>query len=246
ASNGGVFEVTLSAPNGLVDENPVNNQGSSTFDPVMVFEGKVVLNYTTNARGFENFMQIKDHAGQIVLSRTNMANNTNYIDELDLIPGCYTLEFFDSGDDGLYYWYWDAIGLNIGGGQLRFRKELTPGFYTNLRTFHPEFGRSIQFDFVLMDEATSTEEETSLQSYLSVYPNPSREVVNVEWRSTAAQDLQLEVVDAMGRLIHQERLNYSGNESMIHQLMVGDWASGVYFLKVHDGKKVMVRQVVRE
>ncbi|MEM9819837.1 MAG: LamG-like jellyroll fold domain-containing protein [Bacteroidota bacterium] len=246
ASEGGIFTVRLLAPNGQADENIRNNVGHAEFDPVMVFEGDIILNYTTNSRGYENFMQIKDHAGEVVLFRNDMANNTNYVDELDLLPGCYSLEFIDSGDDGLYYWYWDAVGLNVGGGQLRFRKELAPGIYTNLRTFHPEFGRSIQYDFVLKGQTTSTQEEAALQSYLSIYPNPTSGEVTIEVKGAGANDLQLEIFDLTGRLIQQEQIGRLNNAEVRHQLDISQLVNGLYLLKVMDGTKVMVRQLVKQ
>lgn len=246
AADGGIFEVNLIAPNGMVDEYLANNQSRSSFNPVMVFDGSVILNYTTNSRGYENVMQITDHTGEVVLFRDNMANNTNYNDELDLAPGCYTLNFFDAGDDGLYYWYWAAIGQNIGAGQLRFRKELAPGIFTNLRTFHPEFGRSIQFDFVLMDETTSTDEEELLQSYLSIYPNPTLDEINIEVRGAKENELSLELIDVTGRVLLRDQILRTNNEQVFKKVDLSAFADGVYFLRMMDGEQVMMRQVVKQ
>jgi len=47
---------------------------------------------------------LKDGAGNIVMSRSNLNNATNYNDTLHLAAGCYSFRMIDGSKDGLSFW----------------------------------------------------------------------------------------------------------------------------------------------
>jgi len=218
---------------------------SSTFNPPAVFQGNIVLNYKTNNRAFESGLILRDHAGDIVMTRFNMSNNTTYIDELDLPPGCYTLEFSDSNDDGLYYWYWDAVGQSVGSGYLRIDEEVSPGNYSTVQQFESEFGRSIQFDFMLLDETTSTENSSDLTSSISVYPNPTGGEVTLELQGFKNKTIDIQIVDVNGRRLGSQNFYKESEGMIIKRIDLTEYPAGIYFLKINDGEQVRVKQVVK-
>ena len=240
-----IFYASVSQPNGGSDEYSNNNTLSSEYRNVTVFEGNMLLNYNTNGRGFENKMYLRDAAGNIVLQRETMANYTSYTDELDLAPGCYSIEFLDSGDDGLYYWYWDAIGQNIGAGSLRFQIELDNGFVITLHSFEPEFGSSIHFDFVLADDMVPVENVDKLQSYISLFPNPTNDIFTVELGGFDNEEVILELFDLNGRLLQNR--NFTGTSELVNeQFNLNGYANGLYYLRIQHGEEVWVKQVVKD
>jgi len=73
--------------------------------------------------------------------------------------------------------------------------------------------------------------EASNSAGLTLFPNPSSDQVRIQWSDPAAQ--QLEVVDALGRVVYQEQLRQQGNNERV--LAVGDWANGLYTVRMSGG-----------
>ena len=57
-----------------------------------------------NLAGLETKYRIVDEYGNLALNRTNLINNKEYKDTLQLGVGCYSLIFTDTGDDGIDFW----------------------------------------------------------------------------------------------------------------------------------------------
>ncbi len=247
--NGGgtqYFEVTVSQPNGGADAYAQNNYLQSAFDAVQVFDyEEVVLNYKTNNRGEENAMVVRDHLGNTVLERLVMADNTEYSDVLDLPDGCYSLEFTDSGDDGLYYWYWDAIGLNVGSGYLRFRRKLSETVYVTIKSFEPEFGSFVHYDFV-MGQLVKTADPVDRPTLLSVYPNPAATHLFVDLVGYENSDVQIVLYNSIGQMIDRQFLDDNPFHQTQVEFDVAHLSAGMYQVQVYDGVKMRYRQVVVE
>lgn len=76
---------------------------------------------------------------------------------------------------------------------------------------------------------------------LSVYPNPTNGLVNVSVKLNTANDVTLEVMNALGAVVNTTSLgNTSGTQ---HQLDLGDLPTGVYFVKVSAGSAVSVERI---
>ena len=78
-----------------------------------------------------------------------------------------------------------------------------------------------------------------------VYPNPTSNIVNVQFTNHQSQITEIQLVDAYGRLLDVVRAkNYSPLQTT--QIDFSRYATGIYFIKaVADGKTVAVRKVVR-
>ena len=84
--------------------------------------------------------------------------------------------------------------------------------------------------------------EASSSAGLTLYPNPSSDQVRIQWNDPAAQ--QLEVVDALGRVVYQEQLRQQGNNERV--LAVGDWANGLYTVRVLGQKAQQVSRFIKK
>lgn len=97
------FNVTLSNPNGVADENPANNSGSSSFS--MIPDGASVdfLILTDNYPS-ETTWEIRNASNVVVASDGPYnQNQTTFNYSFCLPAGCYTLNIFDSFGDGLQF-----------------------------------------------------------------------------------------------------------------------------------------------
>ncbi len=184
-----LFHVELIGVNGGdIDSYDANDRYTTHFDLPTVYPSTIVLYYKTNNRPEENSLFVRDALGNVRFSRTAHTAGTTYRDTLDFEPGCYTVEFLDTGDDGLKFW----ADPGAGSGWFRFRN------LSNqiLRTFEPEFGSSIKASFA-MENIVSVPEVTRMP-VVTVFPNPGQDQVTVRMES-ASGDARIQLFDAAGR-----------------------------------------------
>lgn len=237
-----IFEARILTVNGSADEQPDNDFGQSTFTPARVFDYDDPLEFqvNTNLVPSDNSYLIKDSEGNIVLERDNLMATTQYKDALDLPAGCYTMELEDTGNDGLSFWFFP----NNGNGSVRFNRLINGTIALSIKSFNADFGGGVQFDFV-MPELVGTED---LETYrlLSVFPNPTFDELNIELHGFENEILTMELTDLTGRVLMAKTLNNQGINQHIEAISLTDFAKGMYFLKVSDGERNWVRQVVKQ
>jgi len=240
------FFAQISGVNGGNDEYQDNNTMQSTVELPRVFaiEQLLQFHFRTNNRASENRYSIRDAGGNVVLERDNMSNATTYMDDIELPAGCYTLHVEDSGDDGLSYWYWDAIGENVGSGSASFKRYINDAVQLTIQGFQPEFGRNLFFDFVL-PVTTSNEDLTEARRF-SAYPNPAHNELTVELQGFEAQELHLQLFSLTGQLMTAERLPHDGSGFIQHELDMSALPAGIYLLKVQGQDRVWTREVVKQ
>ena len=239
----GIFHVEVSNPNGGADGYAANNTYESEFEKAYMLLGENVLNYKTNNRGYENSLVVRDHAGNVVIERDNMLNNTQYTDQLDLPPGCYTMEFNDTGHDGLYYWYWAQIGQNVGTGFLKFRRKLNAVVWLDIKVFEPEFGSFVHFDFIVPETVSNAQLDKA--QLISVYPNPASDYLQVDLLGFEGKNLEVELINASGQLLERKVLDALDHQTLV-RFEVNSYPNGLYFVKVNDGKRVVTKRVVKQ
>lgn len=237
-----IFEVTISQPNGGQDQYANNNYLTSSFAEATILDDPdLILQTRTNNRGSENRYTIKDHNGEVVLERNNMSNGTTYSDEISLPAGCYSLDFEDDGDDGLEFWYWAVVGENVGVGALSFRRVITPTASIAVKTFDPDFGGGLKFDFVIPQSEAAAEIE--MPRRFSVYPNPASDEVSIELQGFPNQTFNVQLSDLTGRVIKEGIIDHRF-DTQVHAFRLPDVAGGMYSLKIWNGKEVRVREIV--
>ena len=159
----------------------------------------LIIRFLTNNRASENSYTIRDNAGDIVFERSNFSNGTLYKDEVNLPAGCYTLTFEDTGNDGLDFWYWAAIGQNVGTGSLSIARRITPTLDVPVKQFNPDFGGTLYYDFVVGDITSTTQEETP--SLFSAYPNPTSDLLNIDLVGLQGQDIKFDLISVFVRVL---------------------------------------------
>ncbi len=238
-----IFEVTVSEPNGVADEYAQNNVMRSEFELPRLFEdleADFLISLKTNNQPQENSYTVKDASGNIVISRDNLSANTTYTDDLDLPPGCYSLELLDSDGDGLSFW----ADPNAGTGNLHIKRYLTPTNTLTFVSFEPEFGSIIKYDFVL-GTITPTEDVNDTFRFFSIAPNPTEGEAKIELQGFAG-DFNIELVSLTGQILNNETLRLYENEHRIHTISLRDFPAGMYFVRIVGEDKVWTKSVVKE
>lgn len=238
----GTLEVSISEPNGASDEYANNNRLTSDFELPEILSLPIRIQIRTNNRGNENSYTLKDREGNIIFSRNNMESATTYKDDVDLTPGCYTLELLDSGDDGLSYWFYDATNQNVGSGSFQIFLRPNPNLAVPYKTFESEFGTSIRYDFSMEDFPVSVEPEQP--RLMSVYPSPTQGTFTLEMIGFTQSDLSWELTDVNGQLLMRQDINQAGGTEIREQIDIHRFPSGMYFIKIFDGVNTHVRPVI--
>jgi Concanavalin A-like lectin/glucanases superfamily/Peptide-N-glycosidase F, C terminal/Secretion system C-terminal sorting domain len=239
-----VFIVTILEPNGAADQYLPNNTLRSAYVNAAVLDhDQLLLNYKTNNRAEENTMYLRDYSGSIVLQRIVMADVTEYTDALDLPSGCYTLEFLDTGGDGLDYWYWNQTGQGVGTGYLRIRRQLPSGNFMTVRTFEPEFGSFINFDFII-PQTVSTLEPGDKPTWLSVFPNPATDLIYVDLIGFEQEDVLVSLYNTLGQRLDEKIITNNLQQQAQVIFEAADLPAGVYQIVVEAGTKLRSAQVV--
>ncbi|MCR9288809.1 MAG: T9SS type A sorting domain-containing protein [Bacteroidetes bacterium] len=237
-----VFEVKISSPNGQLDENPDNDFASMPFESARIFDydgDPLELTINTNLIAYDNYYTIKDSDGNIVMERDSLEANQQYKEALELPAGCYTMNFYDIANDGLEFWFFPENGQ----GFLRFRRYANPQVALSIKSFDPDFGAGVQFDFII-PETTHTKD---LDHYrlLSTYPNPTSGDLNVELHGFQNEDFEIEIIDLTGKILKKETIKNNPSDQIIFPIDVADLNAGMYFVRVLSEDRVWTQQFVK-
>jgi hypothetical protein len=189
-----IFNVHLSLPNGTADEYAKNDSYASRFVKAPTFTGSIVIRYKTNKVPEENWYQITDKDGKVVFENYDATTpSTTYFDSLTLATGNYSFYFFDEGENGINFWATPADGA----GTLAFRKNrLNTG--TPLKTFNPDFGRFVQYDFSVIGPS-SVSDAGERQKMLRVYPNPAHDQLTIDLTGYEGEKFKYSIVSYSGK-----------------------------------------------
>jgi hypothetical protein len=89
---------------------------------------------------------------------------------------------------------------------------------------------------------TNVEENILNPVRVTIFPNPASEIINIEFDSPTERELKLFLLDAQGKLVKTEQIE-SGITNK--QINMQDLPSGIYYLRVINGKLVNVYKVVK-
>jgi hypothetical protein len=225
------FTARLVSVNGQTDQYAPNNQMSSEFNIPDVVPTPVIVYFRTNLFGNESSYDLRDENDNIIFSRSNMANNTIYRDTLYETSGCFTLNVYDSDEDGLAFF---ANNDGSGGVQLRRMNGFT------YKTFGSDFGAGFSYQFTANSPLTI--EEPSVEPSLSVFPNPADEMLNIELMGI--QKGTWELYNMQGQRLRSGIVNGTGYELI--NVDIQDMAAGLYLVRLSSNGQVMSKKVVIE
>lgn len=225
------FEAVVTNPNGIMDQNVINNKSISEFIvPPFFNTNQIVLNLTTDNYGEETSWEVRDENGTLIESGPDSAyaDNTT-IQEVITLPTdelCYTFTIFDE--------YADGICCGHGSGSYSLEDENS----NVMMSSGGEFGSSESFTFNT-SQLLSTSEEFNLDNSISIYPNPAVNTINVNY--TENTNLQYKINNILGQEVLKGVLNESNK-----QINISTFQSGVYFLTINNPKATLVKKIMKK
>jgi len=226
------FNIDIVSANGTSDDYDYDNTYSVEFEAPKTYPSDFYIWTITNNAASENELYVYDENGNVIFSRTNFANSTQYKDTLSLPSGCYKMEFLDSDGDGLGF-----FANSDGNGSIKTKMLGGP----QLDQFDSDFGTHITHYFTV--GYTLSEEEIESYTSVEIFPNPSETIFNIEIEGFG-KSMSIAVLDATGREIFSELI--SGSEHIVKtQVDLGEMECGIYFIKISNGEKQQIKRLIK-
>lgn len=220
AASNNIFNVNVTMANNSTDEYVYNNQMTSSFEvPDMVPAYFYVL-FKTNSAAAESSFDLQDAQGNVLFQRNSLTNNTIYKDTFNLNTGCYTLNIYDSGNDGISFW-----ANSDGSGYIQLR-EVGAGI---LKSFQTDFGGDVSYNFTVVNPLSTGEIE--IPNSMIAYPNPTSSIINVE--VIGLKNGEWSLCNSLGQNVLNG--NIDSNELYKMTLDLSSQPAGLYFLKANNG-----------
>jgi hypothetical protein len=247
------MEISLDNPNGTTDENVANN----TIDLDVPVAPETTLGITvyihTDAYAGETSWDIRNSAGDIVASESYEAGpgnggtggpdaNTTHVHAVVLQDAfdCHSFTIYDSFGDGILP-YGSTAGDLLG-------YEIVDGFGNDVISLVEladnggvNFGDSNTNSMVTTDVLSVN--ESSLNSTLSVYPNPVSDNLNIAFELTETERITIDVMNLLGQVVLSKDLGTLSSGYSLQNLNVSNLNSGLYLVNINTKDSQVVRKI---
>lgn len=232
-NNTHALEIVAQHPNAVTDENPDNNSIEGELRKGSYSSNLVTLNIQTDNWGSETTWKVQTSSGTTVAAGGPYANGPNTplkTVNLDLDPGdCYSFTIFDQYSDGMCCsqgnGYFEMIDVNT--QQTLFRG-----------------GEFKQRDIRRIDVNTVGIEAVEEVAALTMYPNPARDQVNLDFDLKSAETVTFEVVTLDGRQLLTHQAGHLSPGFQHEQITLSNLQAGIYLLHIQAGELTSVRKLV--
>lgn len=239
------FTATITNPNGGTDQNPENNSYSSSYSiPPNYTENKLVFELKTNNYGSFYSDTLKDASGNVVFYRPasgSLANSTVYNDTVNLANGCYTYILYSK--DPYPTFPEGAFGLacpfySVGSP---YDKIINGSTGATQITFNTWFGKEIWWPFTIND-ALSVQNVNNTEGLVNIYPNPAKDMVNVNITLPTLQNVTIAVYTILGTKVFQE--TYKEILSSVVPINLSGNPNGVYIVNIITQNKSISQKII--
>ncbi len=216
SAGNGVFEATVSEPNGATDEYPTNNQFVSYYDNASIYPSTFIIKFKTNKVAHQNSYEIRSNTGELIFEKDGFENETIYRDTIHLAGGCYDFYLFDSGDNGISFW-----ANSQGSGYLKFY-DIEGNF---LESFNGDFGDRIYKSF-FADVNLSHNDYYAGGLSFDILPNPNPGRFKLSYHAQKEGFYTIHIINIHGQTVWQSE-NYLDAQGSI-DINIQDYPSGIY------------------
>ena len=76
-----------------------------------------------------------------------------------------------------------------------------------------------------------------------IYPNPSKDVFNVEFTSVVKQDLEFRIINSIGEVVYRDNIkNHIGQYS--NSISLEGYSRSIYFLEIHTDDGILNKKII--
>ena len=88
------------------------------------------------------------------------------------------------------------------------------------------------------------DDNSTSEHSINLYPNPTKDVINIELKEDLGRNVQIALFDNMGRIINRQS-NVAFNANNLIQIDFSQYSSGLYYLQLSSGKKSLTAAVIK-
>lgn len=198
--------------------------------------GKAKLRLYIDRYGTETSWNVKNSSGTIVAQggpyTDASSNGTRLIEsEFNLATaGCYTFEIKDAYGDGI------NSGYGVGGYTIIDNDS------TIIVSSNGKYNSGEKKDIKLVSVIGLNDVENNI-SYINVYPNPVKDIANLDITLSESSNATIQVVDLMGRtLIDLGTKSFKAGQNSI-ELNTTNLSNGMYFVKINSNNGVATKKI---
>ena len=145
-----------------------------------------------------------------------------------------------TGADSIYVEFSNGTSSNDTSGTVTFNAN-NAGETVTVIAFGPCSSDTATFTF---DVNQISVDEDFLNGTLSIYPNPTRGLFNVEFATASATDVEISIVNMVGQVISNEVVTVNGLYN--NQFDLSNESAGVYFIKFTTEEGVFTERITVE
>jgi parallel beta-helix repeat protein len=145
-----------------------------------------------------------------------------------------------TGADSIYVEFSNGTSSNDTSGTVTFNAN-NAGETVTVIAFGPCSSDTATFTF---DVNQISVDEDFLNGTLSIYPNPTRGLFNVEFATASATDVEISIVNMVGQVISTEVVTVNGLYN--NQFDLSNESAGVYFIKFTTEEGVLTERITVE
>ncbi|MDB4177615.1 T9SS type A sorting domain-containing protein, partial [Schleiferiaceae bacterium] len=145
-----------------------------------------------------------------------------------------------SGADSIYVEFSNGTSSNDTSGTVTYNAN-NAGETVTVIAFGPCSSDTATFTF---DVNQISVDEDFLDGTLSIYPNPTRGLFNVEFATASATDVEISIVNMVGQVISTEVVTVNGLYN--NQFDLSNESAGVYFIKFTTEDGVLTERITVE
>jgi hypothetical protein len=242
----GTLNVSITGANGSADQRASNNTASKAFGGSNLTYANATtftFNLVGDRYGAETTWNLKNAAGTILYSggpyTTTTTNGTQNLvtNQSWTLPanGCYYLTVIDSYGDGIVGDYGNGfytVTANGGANTLVNVTDFTgPGLNTP----------SSRVSYFTNNSSLDNENFTLLEE-IFVYPNPSKELLNISIPNNIELPKSYSITNNLGQVISNTKIN-SENDLNINTSTL---SNGVYFIKISSNEYTKTLRFIKE
>jgi len=243
--------------NGSYDPCSGTGPGPTPSDCDLQTNNILKVSLLTDDYGDETYMEITDSDGNVVWSEGNenvagnfgtgefppAADPTNPLQNLTQynwdvsLPGsdCYTFAIYDYYGDGLGASQWEETNTD---GNLQLKNNGNTTIYTISAA---DFGGSESIGVENTGGGTSGIDVFASNEIL-IYPNPAQTEIIIDASNASSDYEQIKISDVRGKVIFETTLN----TNKITVINLGDFASGIYHVKMDSSSGTTVKQFIKK
>ncbi len=222
------FEITISNPNGLEDQNPSNNTSTTEFTEAVQTSKTIQMQlYVGSASGNQISWDLKDGNGDIIAEGHDYSNNDLITEMLPITStDCYVFSIYDVAGDGF-----------SGNGYLKMKDD---GLLFKYITTELEDHLDIVF---FAGDPTSTITNTIKNHDVAIFPNPTYSKTTMSFFLEEPSNIKVNIYNTLGSLVMESsnRIYKEGEQSW--ELDTQNFDEGIYFVNLIINNKVITKKI---